>query len=149
MRDDPHWWRLKDKVKARCQDLCEFCLIRHGVQLHHRHYETWLTERPEDVMLVCDACHRLISGKAHKPAWPLTFAPGSLGDWGYDGKADTPPWRWWLASASTITLRIAKDRDHAEFKAANEAFLRWCNEQEQQFGYILECELATSHLAGK
>lgn len=102
--DPTHWYALKDAVKARCWRLCEYCLLRPGDQLHHRHYRTWGRERPEDVMLVCDPCHRLLSGKAPFGS-ELLVAPGSLADRGDDGRTDTPLWRGWLRSARGFTAK--------------------------------------------
>jgi hypothetical protein len=96
-----HWWRLKDEVKYRCRGLCEYCLVRDGYDLHHRHYRTWGHERPEDVMLVCGLCHCLIHG--HPPPALYEGAPrcrpGSLAGRGDDGRSDSPAWRAWPAGA--------------------------------------------------
>lgn len=96
------WWKLKDKVKDRCGGRCEFCQLRRGDQLHHRRYATVGCERMQDVMLVCDLCHRVISGVL---SWPfvLTCRDGSLADQGDNGKGDWKP--QWIAHLEECDAR--------------------------------------------
>lgn len=52
-----HWKAFAAEIRSIRRWKCE---VRrsHGWIVHHRHYNTWGHERPEDVMLVCDRCHR-------------------------------------------------------------------------------------------
>jgi hypothetical protein len=114
-----HWWQLKDAVKYRCRRLCEYCLMRNGYALHHRHYRTWGRERPEDVMLVCGLCHRLIHGlplAAFYEGAPRC-RPGSLADQGDDGHTDSPPWRAWLAGARAVAGVVLEERRRRRWQA--------------------------------
>jgi hypothetical protein len=113
------WWNLKDAVKVRCCRLCEFCLLRCGDQLHHRHYRTWGRERPEDVMLVCDPCHRVIEGLRTPDG--LLVRGCSLAKHGDSGKGDSPLWRDWLAHAGEITsAALEHDRRKRRERARKE-----------------------------
>jgi hypothetical protein len=42
--------RLRDSVKHRAYGRCEWCWRREMHALHHRHYETYGREHPQDVM---------------------------------------------------------------------------------------------------
>lgn len=51
--------------QERGPEVCERCGILPGVQLHHLTYERIGSERPEDLQLLCKACHEFIHGKRH------------------------------------------------------------------------------------
>jgi len=57
---NPHWWTLKDYVRRRARNRCEYCLLRPIADLHHRTYANNGAEHSMDVMGVCRACHRHI-----------------------------------------------------------------------------------------
>jgi hypothetical protein len=92
--NSPHWWRLKDKARARADGCCEHNIEtghyykldpitkrceRPGTQLHHRHYRTLGHETLEDVLLVCDHCHMILTMMQHPcelccaPVWHHEF----------------------------------------------------------------------------
>jgi hypothetical protein len=102
-----YWYNLKDQVKRRCHQLCEFCLTREGQDLHHRHYLRWGREHPQDVMLVCHYCHEVIGGYQHRDGRP--FHANSLGANGDDGKTDTGQWWAWLERAEGVTKKLRDD----------------------------------------
>lgn len=82
------WYALKDRVKLRRGHVCEYCALRWGDHLHHRHYETRGQERECDVMLVCGVCHRAIHG--YLPS--IVVRNGSLADRGDTGRGMPPLW---------------------------------------------------------
>lgn len=82
------WYALKDQVRARCCGMCEYCGLRPGSQQHHRNYARFGKERHSDVMLVCDECHELISGKRES----VVVRNGSLADRGDTGRGTPPMW---------------------------------------------------------
>lgn len=92
---------LKDEVRARrtIGGKCEFCQLRIGEVLHHRTYARFGCERPEDVMLVCGLCHRLIHGLAGFGRTVLC-RQGSLLDLGDRGTGDTEQWKAYLVAAA-------------------------------------------------
>src|SRR5262245_51079443 len=125
MREHPdpvYLYRLKDQVRDRCYNLCEYCLLRWGEQLHHRHYETWGRERPCDVMLVCDRCHRAIEG-LDSPR-DLCVDPHSLAALGDDGRGDFPLWRAWLRQCEEFTAAVIRARQNAAWQCELERLAR-------------------------
>ena len=96
MKEHPNpaqWYALKDAVKLRCHGRCEYCCLRWGTELHHRHYETWGCEAPSDVMLVCAPCHQYIHGFGKA----ALVRVGSLADLGDSGREMSSQWLAYLA----------------------------------------------------
>lgn len=60
IRQDPHWWMLKDAARIRGGHRCEFCQLRPIYDLHHRTYARKFHELIGDVMAVCRRCHNAI-----------------------------------------------------------------------------------------
>lgn len=72
-----HWFKLRNKISYSDDAKCEICgahrwenykvgpkkgqrkskSINH-LHLHHKHYKTMLHESREDLMLLCDSCHK-------------------------------------------------------------------------------------------
>lgn len=53
-------WRAK-RIAAieRARFRCELCGGQDGpFAVHHKHYDTVFNERPDDLMCLCDRCHR-------------------------------------------------------------------------------------------
>ncbi len=55
------WWK-RLFVRVRCQDKCELCGERKGVNLHHKTYAREGHELPEDLAFLCRYCHEAIHG---------------------------------------------------------------------------------------
>jgi hypothetical protein len=74
--------------------------MRHGRQLHHRHYETYGAEKAKDVMLLCNQCHKAIHGLVPFGS-SIEVKPGSLADRGDPGFShlglDDKLWRKYLS----------------------------------------------------
>lgn len=61
--DSPEWWTIRRTAMRRAQWRCEREKPgdpRHEgpLEVHHRHYRTLGCERPDDVEVLCSACHR-------------------------------------------------------------------------------------------
>lgn len=56
------WYERTKEIRARRGGRCECCLMRNGSSVHHRTYERLGNELPEDLIHVCDCCHKMIHG---------------------------------------------------------------------------------------
>lgn len=55
----PQWAALAAEAKARAQYRCALSAAHRGpVEAHHRTYARLGRERPEDIIVLCEACHR-------------------------------------------------------------------------------------------
>ena len=60
----PEWARLRRAVLKRDGHRCTQCGAAFNLQVHHIRYpEVWGEEREEELITVCDKCHRQIHGK--------------------------------------------------------------------------------------
>jgi peptidoglycan/xylan/chitin deacetylase (PgdA/CDA1 family) len=59
-----HWAHVRRIALLRDGKACRSCWKSakdgHSIECHHRHYDNWGRERPEDVVILCDRCHDLI-----------------------------------------------------------------------------------------
>lgn len=62
-----HWNDLIALKLAEQGNACACCpndaSSGYGLQLHHRHYENWGHEKPEDVVILCTLCHDAITDR--------------------------------------------------------------------------------------
>ena len=58
----PHWRRTRQKALERSGTKCEYCGAAKTVilQVHHLTYDNLGDELPEDLMVLCQKCHRLV-----------------------------------------------------------------------------------------
>jgi hypothetical protein len=71
------WALLKEKIKKRSGGDCERCLFGEHQSTHHITYERTGNERLEDLLGVCEKCHKFLSGKSdYDPA--DKFLKGSI-----------------------------------------------------------------------
>jgi 5-methylcytosine-specific restriction endonuclease McrA len=55
----PEWQRFKCEIIEQRGHRCERCLhVSAYLELHHKHYYSFGSERPEDVELLCPKCHK-------------------------------------------------------------------------------------------
>ena len=90
------WFALKDDVRVRARNRCEWCSIRPMSILHHRTYARYGDEHAEDVMGVCSACHKAIHGLlpwVHGQLPTIIVGVGSLADRGDSGMGESALWR--------------------------------------------------------
>jgi len=63
------WALLKEKVRQRSENICERCKAGPHDVTHHLTYERIGREEPEDLIGVCEDCHKFLSGKSdHDPS---------------------------------------------------------------------------------
>lgn len=105
--DARHWEQLRAKKLEEQQGACACCpndvLSGYQLELHHRHYETWGKEGPEDVVILCSLCHDYITSR-FRFLDQCTIESGGL-----------PPPRPGLPSVDirpTEQLKAAKPLDH-------------------------------------
>lgn len=60
----PHWQSVRAAALKRAEGRCALCNRPDGLQVHHRSYERKGCERPADVTVLCDSCHRSHHQKA-------------------------------------------------------------------------------------
>lgn len=62
-----HWEALRKKKLEEQGNACACCPndIDSGYQLelHHRHYQNWGKEKPQDVVILCSLCHDYITSR--------------------------------------------------------------------------------------
>lgn len=65
--DAAHWSALRVLKLAEQGHACAACpndtASGYQLELHHRHYENWGKERPEDVVILCSLCHEYITSR--------------------------------------------------------------------------------------
>lgn len=54
------WFAKTLEIRKRNGGRCECCQMRNGSSVHHRTYERLGEELPEDLIHVCDCCHKMI-----------------------------------------------------------------------------------------
>jgi hypothetical protein len=57
------WALLKNQVRERSGGKCERCKSENYEETHHLTYERIGNELPEDLIGLCQSCHRYLSGK--------------------------------------------------------------------------------------
>ncbi len=63
------WAVLKEQVRRRSENICERCKVGAHDVTHHLTYERIGHERLEDLLGLCEGCHKFLSGKSdHDPA---------------------------------------------------------------------------------
>ena len=62
-----HWEVLRAQKLAEQGNACAACpndaSSGYQLELHHRHYENWGKEKPEDVVILCSLCHEYITSR--------------------------------------------------------------------------------------
>lgn len=65
--DPAHWEVLRAQKLAEQGNACAACpndaASGYQLELHHRHYENWGKEKPEDVVILCSLCHEYITSR--------------------------------------------------------------------------------------
>jgi hypothetical protein len=62
-----HWEALRAQKLVEHDNACACCpndvASGYQLELHHRHYENWGCEKPEDVVILCSLCHEHITSR--------------------------------------------------------------------------------------
>lgn len=90
--DPEAWGRLRDEVRQRAREVCEYCGIAPVRDIHHRY--GYGAETVDCLMAMCRPCHSFIEGKS---AMRPQAAAGSLARLGDPGFGTNPIWRAYLA----------------------------------------------------
>jgi 5-methylcytosine-specific restriction endonuclease McrA len=56
--DSPEWWSLRKLALQRADYQCERCRATFGLNVHHRTYQRIGAEYVNDLMVLCETCHR-------------------------------------------------------------------------------------------
>lgn len=81
----PEWKRVRDAALRENGYACSLDIShKEGLEVHHRSYENRGTERPNDLLVLCRACHRLHHAEYGLPqaVHPSQSSPGPTGDGG-------------------------------------------------------------------
>lgn len=54
----PVWAAIKIELYEHRGRKCEICGRARKLQVHHKHYKNIFNEEPEDLLILCDICHR-------------------------------------------------------------------------------------------
>ena len=57
-----HWTSFRAYI-LRVHPQCEICHTNARLQVHHRNYRCLWNESPNDVNVLCERCHKMISGE--------------------------------------------------------------------------------------
>jgi hypothetical protein len=66
-------WKIRRNEYAKRHDRCEICTSGRSLQVHHLSYERLGHERDEDLVVVCELCHRAIHGMVGTSDWRKTM----------------------------------------------------------------------------
>lgn len=127
-----YWFRLKDRIKRRAGDVCEYCSLRPYYALHHRTYARYGQEDEADVMLVCNICHcaihGLLSSVAGRFPQSIVIRRDSLAARGDDGLSMNEIWKDYLGYLCVYCGRGPLDYfdDCMNCGAPNEIHCRTC-----------------------
>ena len=61
---------LVERLERERGTICEICRKRRYDHLHHKIYDNYGFEKPEDICLLCEKCHKELHVRAR--AWELT-----------------------------------------------------------------------------
>jgi 5-methylcytosine-specific restriction endonuclease McrA len=61
------WSEIKLDLYANRGKKCERCRNTKFLQVHHKHYRNIFKEEPEDLEILCNACHKKEHGIGEKP----------------------------------------------------------------------------------
>ena len=107
------WAAIRQKVMDRARDrsltqdpVCERCGRIRALQVHHLHYNTFRQETLDDLLAVCDVCHKKVDRervqegrKTHEEArvrgW-MTSVYGSGWENDFTYRQGKQRWRRWL-----------------------------------------------------
>lgn len=59
----PEWAARRRAAIVRALGRCQVCYSKHRLNAHHRTYERFRNEAPEDLTVLCDDCHRLFHAR--------------------------------------------------------------------------------------
>lgn len=57
--NSPLWFVKRAQILKQRGNRCEECGTTQELQVHHLHYRTFRDERPQDLKVLCEPCHKL------------------------------------------------------------------------------------------
>jgi 5-methylcytosine-specific restriction endonuclease McrA len=79
------WHAKREAALARSGGECQSCGARRDLEVHHKHYETFGHEQPDDLEVLCIPCHDraddLRRNRNHRRAAMNTYAEKKYGDY--------------------------------------------------------------------
>lgn len=58
-----HWKIIRAKALKRANNHCQLCGSKYRLQVHHNNYKHLWHEHPDDLIVLCDNCHRKFHNK--------------------------------------------------------------------------------------
>ncbi len=53
------WYRKRYGALQRAENRCQVCNSPEQLQVHHRSYQNLGSEKPSDLVVLCECCHKL------------------------------------------------------------------------------------------
>ena len=64
------WYKRTESIRKRNKGICECCNMRYGDSIHHRTYKRLGNELDEDLIHLCDQCHKMVHRLGIFFIWP-------------------------------------------------------------------------------
>jgi 5-methylcytosine-specific restriction endonuclease McrA len=61
-----HWLAVRRRALEYAEHRCQVCYSPDRLQVHHRTYARLGQERPADMTVLCEDCHRNVHGKRRR-----------------------------------------------------------------------------------
>lgn len=55
----PHWRSIRSWAIERAGNHCQVCKSKSKLEVHHNNYDHVGAEQPDDLIVLCDVCHKL------------------------------------------------------------------------------------------
>lgn len=72
----PEWWARRDERVRAAGGRCQVCYSDRRLNCHHRTYERIGRELPEDLIVLCEACHSLFHRNGRLARVPRRVSEG-------------------------------------------------------------------------
>jgi hypothetical protein len=69
----PEWKAKADAAKEKAGYRCQVCNGKDRLEAHHRNYDHLGDERPEDITVLCHACHEIFSNTHKIQNWVIGY----------------------------------------------------------------------------
>lgn len=65
------WQQRREQALWRAGKCCQLCNSSNHLDVHHRTYERFMREIPEDLTVLCRSCHEKFHDRMPKPPFPV------------------------------------------------------------------------------
>lgn len=125
------WKRIRDRVQARSDGVCERCHLYQSEHVHHLTYERIFHESLDDLQDVCGWCHEYLHGlRSHDPAW----------DW-YPRNTTSDGAELAHIFTCNMEYRSRGTKWHEFYKDCleeSESYMRYHKEKQERSGYYID-----------